>query len=181
MQLRSLTLFFIGALLVCGCALKGATSNTAITNIKATLSSNEQDNWDRMIGKWYGKQPTKEGGVREWVIDRKADGVNVVDFRTIDSNNDVYRKIEIGEWGISGPIYFTIYKASVENDVLYPVAPGDPYNYDAYQIITLTDEHFTYKSFSTGNEFTVKRVDDTFAFDGKPKGVLQKDGPTLSM
>lgn len=99
-----------------------------------------------------------------WIVERRNDGIYKIHFRVIDPLGEKTDKIELGEWGVSGPIYFTIYKGYIERDKIIPVDPADPYNRDAYQILKLDDEIFEYESFDPVNKYTVRRVPSHFEF-----------------
>ena len=99
-------------LLVCGCATHG-TSEVSVTTDKPALTKPQADKWQMMVGKWYGDQQTSEGGRKEWIDHRKNDGTYVIQFRITSKDGEVQQSVEAGEWGVSGPIYFSIFKAWV--------------------------------------------------------------------
>jgi len=53
-----------------------------------------------MVGSCHGKHTLKEGG-REWINTRSAEGKHKIKLKSANSN-----QCEVGEWGISGDIYF---------------------------------------------------------------------------
>lgn len=111
-----------------------------------------------MIGKWLGEAPTKEGGVRRWLVERFENGTYKIHFQTMSRNTIVKDTIEVGFWGISGPVYFGIYRGNVQNGELVLSDPSDPYNYDAYEILELDENRFRYRHYETGNEFELRKV-----------------------
>lgn len=117
-----------------------------------------------MVGKWYGSQPTKEGGVKQHTIERAIDGSYKIVFRVTDANGKVEESSEVGHWGVSGPIYFSIFRGWLSDGRLSTSDPTSPYNYDAYKIINLSTEDFEYESFSSGNRYKIKRVPNDFEF-----------------
>ena len=102
-------------------------------------------------------------GVRGWLIQRRADGTYTVTFKDEPSNGDIEVNQNIGLWGISGPVYFTIMQGWIEGDEISQADPADPYYYDAYKIIALQQDYFEYESFTTNNRFVVRRVSDDFS------------------
>jgi hypothetical protein len=120
-----------------------------------------------MVGKWYGSQPKKDGGYLEWIVDRALDGSYLVRFRLQEQDGNVREQAEVGEWGIAGPIYFSVFKAYVRENEFVPVDPTNPYNRNAYKILELSEETFIYEEFNTKNKYTAKRVPETFDF--RPK------------
>lgn len=140
------------------------TSDRAITSTKPALSLEEKDAWRLLTGKWYGSQPTAGGGKREEIVERRRDGTQIIRFRTHDLTYGIKDDIEVGQWGISGPVYFTFYRGSVEGDYFSPSDPSNPSNYDAYHILNLTEERFEYEHVVTGNRFVLKKVPSYFEF-----------------
>ena len=118
-----------------------------------------------MIGKWYGSQPTKEGGVKKWIVERMSPGTYKIVFRIYEKDATSYwEQIEVGEWGVSGPVYFSILRGWVKDGKLTPADPTDPFNYDAYKIISLTDEKFEYENYDSGDVYGIKKVPISFDF-----------------
>ncbi len=151
-----------------GCSPKG-TSSIPVTAGKPELTASETATWNAMVGKWFGSQPTKPGGRVEWLISRSVDGTYDAAFRLYSENGTYTERFHRGEWGVSGPIYFTVTKASSATSRSgKPVAtdPADPYYRNAYWIVSFNGTEFTYRNFSTGNQFTVVRVDDGFELSG---------------
>ena len=115
-----------------------------------------------MVGMWYGDQPTKDGGRRQWLLERNVDGTYHINFRTTQKNGTINDDAEFGQWAISGPVYFSSFRGWVRETGVKPSDPSNSYNYDAYRIIQLNNEVFEYEHFSTGNRFTVRRVPANF-------------------
>ena len=47
-------------------------------------------------------------------------------------------------------------------DTLISANPRDPYNSDAFRIIFLTEDEFSYEHMATENRYTLQRVSDDF-------------------
>ncbi|NAW87989.1 hypothetical protein, partial [Photobacterium halotolerans] len=118
-----------------------------------------------MLGKWYGDLPTKEGGRKQWTIERSTDGTYRIDFLITKNDGMTQQSSEAGHWGVAGDIYFSMYRGAIDNGQFYPSNPSDPYNYDAYNIIRLTKESFEYQNIDSGNKYTVKKVSMNFTLD----------------
>lgn len=149
------------AALAAACA-SGRTSPAPIVPDKPAMTTDQKAAWSRMVGRWYGSQPTEKGGHMDWLVERAPEGVYQITFRVHDRDGTVTDRVEVGEWGVSGPIYFSIYRAYVTDGRLIPSNPADPYNYDAYQIIRLTDDTFEYQSVTSGAHYTIRRVGPDF-------------------
>ena len=117
-----------------------------------------------MVGKWYGNQPTKDGGLRQQLIQRAPDGTYGITFRVTNQDGEIIEQTEVGQWGVSGPVYFSIFRGWLDGDEFIPADSADPYNYDAYRILTLTSDFFEYEHVTTGNRFTLERVSNDFDF-----------------
>jgi len=146
------------ALLIAGC-----TTAPAIYTAKPPDSS-EDSRRSLLLGWWYGEAKTKEGGKRLQITDRSVDGTFKVEFRIIEGSGKVWDQTEVGLWGISGPVYFTITKGWVGGGRFLPADPTQATFYDAYEILELSKDKFRYKHFAIGDEYTMKRVSDSFSF-----------------
>jgi len=151
----------LSTILIGGCATT-QTSSQAISFAKPELAMSQKEQWLLMVGKWYGDQPIKEGGRKQWIVERFPNGTYKIVFREITREGVTNDSAEVGQWGVSGPVYFSSFRGWVEGDKIQPSDPSDPYNYDAYRIIQLNSELFDYEHFSTGNRHTVKRVPTDF-------------------
>lgn len=116
-----------------------------------------------LIGKWYGMAKTPDGGRREWLVERAADGTYRTDFHTVDSDGAVRSQSEVGFWGISGDIYFRIFRGWVMLDGMKLANPGDPGHYDAYQVEMLNSGHFRYRHIESGRVYTVRKMPKDFS------------------
>jgi hypothetical protein len=158
-----LSLIVISFAFFSGCSTV-VTSNEEIQAVKELENSDRSKKWSLMTGRWYGNQPTKDGGRREQITEKYSDGSYKIDFRIHKSDESFDDHSEVGYWGVSGPIYFSIFKGWLHNGQISPASPSDPYNYDAYEIISLNEKEFKYKSFSSGNIYTLIKVDAKFQF-----------------
>lgn len=159
--MRKISVVLMASLIV-GCAAFGQ-KQPAVTVYKPDSTKSDQERRDAMVGNWVGEAPLKDGGERKWLVQRSNEGTYVVTFIVIPEGEQPEISQEVGFWGISGPVYFTITKGWLRQDG--NVEPNDPtkaYFYDAYKIVALTQERFEYESFSTGNRFIVRRVGEEF-------------------
>lgn len=117
-----------------------------------------------LVGKWFGEAPTNDGGRRLQIIQRDADGTFKVSFRVIEPSGKVFEQTELGLWGISGSVYFTITRAWIEGERVLKADPTDASLDDAYDVLELTKERFRYRSVQSNNEFSLSRVADSFEF-----------------
>lgn len=162
MKISNITLAFLG-LFITGCASTDI-SKVVVTPEKPSLTLSQEQTWSLMIGKWFGSQSTKDGGKKQQIMERSPQGTYQITFRIFDKDGKMEQQSEAGHWGVSGPVYFTIFRGWVEGNQLSPSNPDDPYNYDAYKIIRLNSEVFEYESYSSGNKYSIKRVANDFQF-----------------
>jgi hypothetical protein len=137
-----------------------AFASDEIFAAKPRLTQDKKAQRTAFIGKWESSQPTKEGGARKTIMDRQSDSRYVVEFTVFNEKSEVsHKQKEFGFWGVSGGIYFTMYRGSIENDEFSPVDPNNAYNYDAYLITDISDNKLVFKSLSSENIFTYTRVE----------------------
>jgi hypothetical protein len=128
------------------------------------FQSTRQIKWAQLVGKWFGSLNLEGGGKYMWIMERKNDGTYRVQFRVKDPSGKIINKIEVGEWGVSGNIYFTIYKGDLEEGKIVPVDTTDPTYRDAYQILKLTSENFEYEALDEVARFSARKVASDFTF-----------------
>jgi hypothetical protein len=113
---------------------------------------------DMLVGNWIGESPVKDGGRREVLLERRADGTFTVTFRTHWGTDHAVVERQVGQWGISGPVYFTITTGWLDGDHVDPTDLGQPYYYDAYRIVDLSEDEFEFESFTTDTHYVLHRV-----------------------
>jgi hypothetical protein len=128
------------------------------------LPLSREGKWGLLIGTWFGSQDTRGGEKYMWISEKKNDGTERTSFRTTDRTGKKIDKVEVGEWGVSGDVFFTIYKADLEGDKIKPANVTDPTNRDAYKILKLTDEVFEYEGLDSANRYAAKKVAAGFTF-----------------
>lgn len=126
-------------------------------------SPTQKENWAMLVGKWFGEVEIDGGGKQKWIVERYKNGTYQIHFRVFTKDGQVRDQVEAGHWGVSGPVYFSINRATRAIDGNFrETDPANPRFYDAYEVIELTHHLFRYKHFDKGIEFEVKKVDDDF-------------------
>lgn len=115
------------------------------------------------VGRWYGEQPQAGGVTKRWVVDAFPDGVFRITFRFYEKDGSYREQIEVGEWGISGPVYFLSTKGWVDDGVFLKADTRNGDLYDAYKILKLDSAVFEYEHYVNGNRYQVRKVDTGFA------------------
>ena len=162
MSLRILIIVFI-VIVIPGCS-DTHTSQKEVESSKLPVSSNENESWKLLTGKWYGSQPTKDGGTKKFIAQRFSNGEYRIDFRITDKHGESDDSSEVGYWGISGNLYFTIFIGWVEDNKITRTKTRSSLNSDAYEILELNDKVFKYRHHSSGDVFTIRRVSSDFKF-----------------
>ena len=117
---------------------------------------------EMLLGKWYGIRKLKDGGQKEWLTERSADGTYRVDFRFVSADGSARSQSEVGFWGVSGDIYFRIFRGWVTVEGMKPADPTVAEHYDAYKIDGLDGEYFSYVHKVRGQQYTVKKMPNDF-------------------
>jgi hypothetical protein len=149
--------------LVLGALLLSACSPSTVHTQKPHAAASEAQR-SALVGRWYGETATKDGGKRLHIMERSADGTYRVNFRTIESSGKVSDQTEVGLWGVSGLVYFTITRGWLQDERFVPADPEEAYYYDAYKILELSKKQLRYRSCAVGDKFLVTRVADDFSF-----------------
>ncbi|MBL4782657.1 MAG: hypothetical protein JKX92_10490 [Porticoccaceae bacterium] len=149
-----LTLLIIASVSSCGVV--------RVDSYVPELTPKQVERRDLMIGVWYGDQPTKQGGRKRWVETRRSDGTYKIEFQIVSASGERDNSQEYGEWGVSGPVYFSITRGSVRDGVVDIAKGTDPFTYTAYKLITLDGASIQYESFKSGNRYKVVKVSSGF-------------------
>ncbi len=146
----------------------GLENNVTIAKLKNTTVFQKKYHY-ALIGTWYGNQKTNDGGFREEISHKYANGKYKLYFRMHNKDGSYYDQIEVGEWGLSGNIYFSIFKGwiDVDSNKFIPSDQSDPFTRDAYRILKLTDKEFVYESLDIKYKFINKKVPSNFKFKNK--------------
>ena len=118
---------------------------------------------DVLVGRWYGEQSRAGGKMKRWVVDAYPDGVFRITFRFYEPEGGYREQVEVGEWAISGPVYFLSTKGWIQGDTFLKADSASPELYDAYRIISLEPKLFEYEHFVSGSRYKVRRVNAGFA------------------
>lgn len=161
--MKAYILLVVGSLFLTGCT-SSLTSKDLVLNANSQLDKSQLEMWNYMVGRWYGNQLMEDGGVRQQITERFNDGTYKIIFRYKKPDSKVKEDIEVGQWGIAGPIYFSIYRGWIDGDKFIPANSSEPSNYNAYKIIHLTNEKFKYKSYSTESVYSLIKVTNDFTF-----------------
>lgn len=143
---------------------KGLPESVGQDTSKQKLPATKDAKWNTLVGTWFGTLEMRGGGRYMWIGENKNDGTYKIRFQTIDGSGNRKEQTEIGEWGVSGDVQFTILKTVIKGGKTITVNPTKSSFRDAYRILELNNEVFVYKSLDTGDRFSAKRVASEFSF-----------------
>jgi len=144
-----------------GCAT--APVDDRVTFAKPGTGETAQLRRDDLVGTWYGRQPTQEGSIKEWLTRREIDGTFHIRFREWRDGRIVDASAEFGEWGLSYDLEVVITRGWIVDGQFRPTPPT-AYFWDVYQVVGLKDGQLDYVHQGTGHRYRVKRVADGFEF-----------------
>jgi hypothetical protein len=116
-----------------------------------------------LVGKWFGEAKLENGGTRQWIAERFGDGRYRIEFK-VESSEGYLNQVEVGRWGVSGKVYFTLLQGWEHNGQIIPADPSDPTIYDAYELLELTAEKMRYRSYETNDNYELRKVSGDFDF-----------------
>lgn len=161
--MKNINYLLFTAFFLFGCATARTSENENISFRPSKIEPlHPQWEWKSMVGNWYSSETAKQGNTRQRLMQRFIDGSYKLTTKLKIKDKEISHNIEIGFWGISGPVYFSIFKGWVKHDKLAPSDTSNPDNYQAYKILELTDDQFKYQSFTTSSIVTLSRVSDDF-------------------
>lgn len=142
---------------------RAAVGSAVITNKQAeeTLAMAKSPR-EVFVGRWYGEDKDAGDVTKRWLLDAFPDGVFRITFRFYEDDGGYREQIEVGEWGISGPVYFLSTKGWVDDGMFLKADTSNAQLYDAYKILKLEQQVFEYEHFVNGNRYQVRRVDTGF-------------------
>ena len=154
--MKSKSVLIIGSFLMISTVFSKAP---VVTETKPLLTREKKDLRLAFIGKWSSRQPTKKDGIKESTINRNVDSRYIIEHRVYDKNSTLIQESkEVGIWGVSGGIYFTVFRGWIENGQFTPSDPTDAYNYDTYKIKSVDADKLVYKNLSSGNEYIYTKI-----------------------
>ncbi|MDH5484427.1 MAG: hypothetical protein OEY43_04245 [Gammaproteobacteria bacterium] len=149
-------------LLVNGCV---ATKPSDKEVVMPEEGMSKQDIWQRLTGHWYGSLVNANGSQEKWIIERYPQGSYKVTSRIYQQGSTEFEeRIGVGHWGISGPVYFTMFRGWIEDEMITPVNSKDADNYNAHKIDSLDGEMFSYHHYVAGAVHTERRVAENSVF-----------------
>src|SRR3546814_19883105 len=81
-----------------------------------------------------------------------------ITFRFYDADGSYREQVEVGEWGISGPVYFLPTKGWVDDGTFLKADTRNGELYDAYKILKLNAGIFEYEHFVNGQRYRIRKV-----------------------
>lgn len=132
-----------------------ASHRHAATTASASAVARRQ----MLFGWWISRERLMGGGKRLRLALHCPDGVFFFDERTLDAGGKVVAESnQVGDWGISGPVFFAIVRGGRKNGQNYEADLNKGRYYQAYRIVKLTYTVFEYRSYATGTVVAARRA-----------------------
>ncbi len=148
--MKAIPIYVLG-LLIAGCA------QNQIAPFKDRLPAEQVAKRQMLIGSWKEEYTNKDGRRWQQFTEFYKYGTYRYQFRHFHPDGGFDDDFEYGQWGISGDIFFTIETNRLKRGQWGKTSPYEDI-YDAYSILTLTDDEFVYKSVQSGITFTATRA-----------------------
>ena len=114
---------------------------------------------DLLIGKWYRNDTDEQGNQVSEYADMSADGSFEFTFIYHNSLGEITQQsIELGDWGLVGDVHFTMTKSEFIDEEHYAVDLNEPDNYNAYRVLSLTNQTFKYQHVVSQEIFVSRRL-----------------------
>lgn len=140
-------------------AFAGCAARPGIHASRQQLATQAQERRQMLFGGWIENESIDCGGTRVEMALPCPDGVFLFDFRTLNAAGVlVDEDQEVGDRGISGPVYFTITRAIQVGGHTDRAASSDGYHYDAHRIVGLSYTDFRYRAYVSGDRFVAHRA-----------------------
>ena len=131
-------------------------------NFKPRPPAEELRVHELIVGNWVGETSIEGSGRRRFLAEHFEDGTFRLTFKTSETDGPGCIDQYVGNWGISGPIYFTIVTDTLTGHPVEATNLGSAGKNNAYAILEIDDELFEYESFSPREKFQALRVGNDF-------------------
>lgn len=134
-------------------------------NFRPRPAAEEMRIHELIVGNWVGETSIEGIGRRRFLAEHFEDGTFRVTFETQQADGRRCIDQYVGNWGISGPIYFTMVTDTLRGQAIEATNLGSVGRNNAYAILEIDDEVFEYESFSPRARFAARRVTSDFQPD----------------
>ena len=152
-------------LLVLSCFFCFTACNTAPPKPKPPALTTAQL-WNTMVGTWYSSHTLSTGETQQEIVEKKKDGTYRSTQRLYSSTGQFKEKTEVGQWGLSGNIYFMIHRGKLTNRSVKPYDTSNPNYYQAYKILDAKPNAIRHSHVATGKISINTKVSSNFKFPG---------------
>jgi|GEM_PF-3538030 len=156
------------ALVAAGCA--SAPGGGASTSSAARSGAQHRQ---KLFGWWMERRSIDHGKVVRLTL-RCPDGVYLSDVRTLGADGKLRHESQtVGDWGVSGPVYFTIEHERYRGGKHEKVDLRKERYYNAYRILALSYTSFRYRAYADGTVLNAHRASpDDIAELGQQPGAM---------
>ncbi len=97
-----------------------------------------------LVGTWYNERQLSNGVTEEKTLENFDDGTYRITLKSTYKGGYTANNLELGQWGLSGDIYFTIARGTVEGCSIVSTDRQAPDTYNAYTIDELSEARLAY-------------------------------------
>ncbi|MGQ0801985.1 MAG: hypothetical protein ACT4NL_17960 [Pseudomarimonas sp.] len=144
----------LGVFAVIALALVACTAVPTYSGIKRTETENTLMQRQLLIGEWESTTKLSGGGVQTARSENRVDGTFTITFSNSGAPELPSEQTEVGMWGVSGGVYFTITTGFINDGQFTPARMSNPAYYDSYRILHLDESKFDFENLSSGHRFT---------------------------
>lgn len=152
-------LFLVSILILSGC-------KTVLIESSSTLNNTHHNNlsWLAAVGTWYGHLKNSNLERLEVIIVHDPNGIYRAKTRRLGNEETLDIEVVYGEWGLSGPVYFSIPRAFEQGNEIIRFASYSPDQANTFKIAEFTEMRMKLIRYSDNLELTMVRVRDNFNF-----------------
>ncbi len=128
-------------------------------NQKPLTMGEKTFNINNLRGEWEFIHIKPDGSTLEVLAQLKQKGMIQLNFKDTDTQGQITKRVEIGEWGLAKDVHFVTIKAIGPNtENLGYTNLNDPGNYDVYKILKLNDKELHQQHLVSGAIYKLKKV-----------------------
>lgn len=142
------------ALVLSACALRQSGSQGNVASRERARERRQM-----LFGWWIQSAPENRARRRMEVTLRCPDGIYFSDLRVLGARGDIIEEQqEVGDWGISGPVYFSIVRGGYRDGKRFTANTTQRRYYHAYQIRKLSYTSLQTRNYETGQTVSSQRA-----------------------
>ncbi len=160
--MKALAWLAITCIALCAACTPVVQQSAVAFHVKEGPFKGDTESRAALIGRWFSESVAPNGERRLELKELRRDGTYQVTFRSIQPNGHFAEQTEVGVWGVSGRVYFTIMQGYLAGGSITPVSREDPSYYDAYDILRLDGAELELRLPALNVRYLARRVPPSF-------------------